>query len=76
MKPASALNTVPSCSVRQKLASEFAISARQFAEAATLLAQSSSRLDFERLSGAAQQAQERAERARVAFEEHVREHGC
>ena len=77
MKPAPAISSVPCCDVRRELATEFAISARLFAEAVAILTQSSSVMaDIEQLHTAAQKAQERSEHARVAFEEHVRGHRC
>lgn len=65
------------CAVRRDLANAFAISARLYAEAVVILTSGlTSGSNFENLRMAARRAQERAEEARVAFEEHVAGHGC
>jgi hypothetical protein len=59
------------------LANKFAISARRYAEAVVILTSGvTSEWNFAELRMAARRAQERAEEARVAFEEHVARHGC
>ena len=65
------------CTLRRELASEFATSARLYAEAVAILTSGLNYgLDFENLRLAMRRAQERAEEARVAFEEHVARHAC
>ena len=65
------------CGVRRDLANDFATCARLYAEAVVILTSGiTSGSDFEELRVAARRAQERAEEARVAFEEHVAGHGC
>jgi hypothetical protein len=65
------------CAIRRDLSNEFAICARLYAEAVvTLTSGVTSGSNFEKLRVAARRAQERAEIARVAFEEHVAGHGC
>jgi hypothetical protein len=64
--------------MRQKLAVEFAVHARLYAEAVVTLTQIWSITDeqYKRLRNATEKAQVRAERASVAFEEHVEGHRC
>jgi hypothetical protein len=64
--------------MRQKLAVEFAVHARLYAEAVVNLTQigSMTHEQYERLCNATEKAQVRAERASVAFEEHVKGHRC
>jgi hypothetical protein len=59
------------------LANEFAISARLYAEAVVFLTSGvAAESNFAELRMAARRAHERAEEARVAFEEHLARHGC
>jgi hypothetical protein len=59
------------------LADEFAIAARLYAEAVVKFTKTvRSEANFKELSKRAKKAQERAELARVAFEEHVFLHRC
>jgi len=77
MSSGTVLGTRTCCAVRRDLANEFAISARLYAEAVVILTRGvTSESNFEKLRIAARRAQERAELARVAFEEHVAGHGC
>jgi hypothetical protein len=67
------------CRTRQELAEEFAVAARLFSEAVVSLAGHIGGMsdgEFNRLRTAAKTMQERAEAARVAFEEHVDSHRC
>jgi len=63
------------CRKRRELADQFAISARLYAEAVVMLAQARGE-EFDGLIRSADATRERMEAARMAFEEHVREHGC
>ena len=78
MKPAKALDLKTCCRVRRNLADAYATAARLYAEAVVTLTSDtpSSTPEFTQLHLAAQQAQERTEASRVAFEEHVTRHGC
>jgi hypothetical protein len=66
------------CSMRQKLAQEFATAARLYAEAVALVTGSDTMANdpYIRLRNAARAAQDRAETARIAFEEHLDSHRC
>jgi hypothetical protein len=64
----------PCCQLRQDLAVEYATSARLYAEAVADLAQAVDESRFEDLRIKARKAQERAECARIMFEEHVASH--
>jgi hypothetical protein len=67
----------PGCALRRELAEQLAINARLFAEAVVLLTVNSILTrDFEFLRSRAREAQERAEMAFVAFEEHIASHRC
>jgi hypothetical protein len=64
------------CEIRRKLAEQFATAARLYAERVVSLASNISDVDHARLSKNAHEAQDRSEAAFIAFEEHVRLHGC
>jgi hypothetical protein len=64
----------PCCQLRQDLAGEYATAARLYAEAVAICTQSVDPSGFEQLRIKAREAQERAESARVMFEEHVAFH--
>ena len=65
------------CEVRRQLAEAFAIAARVYAELAVKFVVSGmSQEDHIRLCRRAEEARERAEAARVAYEEHVNWHRC
>ena len=66
------------CELRQKLAVQFAVHARLYAEAVVNLTQigGMTHEQYYRLREAAQKAQVRAEKASAAFEEHVEWHRC
>jgi hypothetical protein len=68
----------PNCETKRRLADEFATAARLFAEAVVLFTcrDSRSKDEYNRLRNASRAAQEQAEIARIAFEEHVDSHGC
>jgi hypothetical protein len=66
-----------SCPIRRVYASEFAIAARQFAEAAVVLATlGTSGIDYTRLRDRTIEAQARSESALKAFIEQVVSHQC
>ena len=77
MQPANA-ETPFDCSIRQQLAQEFATAARLYAEAVVLFTSLGTIPNdkYTRLRDAVREAQERAEIARVTFEEHVDSHRC
>jgi hypothetical protein len=55
----------------------FAIAARQYAEiVVTLTLNGGTAQEFEGLCQTSKEVRERLENARLAFEHHVREHGC
>lgn len=62
------------CQTRRKLADEYAICARLFAEAVVRVACATD--DIERLRAATRRARERTETARLEFEKHMASHGC
>lgn len=64
------------CQLRQRLAENFAVAARLYAEAVVLLTASHgvSDSEYHRLRKAAAEAQYRCEEMRIAFEEHVASH--
>jgi hypothetical protein len=64
---------MPVHSKRMQLAAQFATAARLYAEAVVLLTANSMKSphDYNRLIQAVQQAQQRAESAMLAFQEHV-----
>jgi hypothetical protein len=67
------------CETRRRLAEQYAISARLFAEAVVLLTRDPAAVPpglYERLCAAVLEAQVRAELAGVRFEEHVDSHRC
>jgi hypothetical protein len=65
------------CEIRKRLASSFATNARLYAEAVAIMTSPLiSPSNLEELYAAARRAQERSENASIAFEEHVRDHGC
>jgi hypothetical protein len=67
----------PCCQARRELADKFATAARLYAEAVVVLTGGGgSEAEFEKLRKRARQAQERSEKARAAFEEHVIAHRC
>jgi hypothetical protein len=77
MKSATAIGLKPCCAVRRDLTNELATSARLYTEAVvTLTRMAVSGPDLDHSIVAAQEAQQRAEVARVAFLEHVRGHLC
>jgi hypothetical protein len=77
MQPANA-ETPFGCSIRQRLAQEFATAARLYAEAVVLVTSLGPIPNdkYSRLLDAARAAQERAEIAQITFEEHVDSHRC
>ena len=60
------------------MAEEYAIAARVYAEAVVMLTRkaANSHVDYRQLVEATQKAQQRAEAAGTAFEEHLQLHGC
>ena len=67
------------CTLSRELADQFATAARLWAEAVVTLTAAApriSRADYYQLRSDAAKAQMLAETARIAFEEHVNEHGC
>jgi hypothetical protein len=77
MNSGTFLGTRTCCAVRLDLANKFAISARLYAEAVVILTSVvTSGSNYADLRMTARRAQEHAEEARVAFEEHVAGHGC
>lgn len=67
------------CEIKRRMADEFALAAGLFAQAVVLFTSSDDRVsndEYNRLGAASRAAQERAELARMAFEEHVNCHGC
>jgi len=77
MSPAKGIGIKTCCALRRDLATEFATSARLFAETVVILiCDGHPGSNFENLRMAMRRAQERAEEARVAFEEHVARHAC
>jgi hypothetical protein len=66
------------CEERRRLAEQFAINARLYADAVVNLTrmQNMTAEEYVELRSAAEQAQWRTERARAAFEEHVDLHRC
>jgi hypothetical protein len=77
MQPANA-ETPFCCSIHHQLAQEFATAARLYAEAVVLVTSLGAMPNpkYTRLRNDARAAQERAEIARVTFEEHVDSHPC
>ena len=74
---ATARATSLACAKRRELAQRYAISARQYAEAAVTLTGSAwGERDFDERCKNALEAQERAGAAHAAFVDHVRAHGC
>jgi hypothetical protein len=63
------------CQKRRELAEQFATSTRLYSETVVMLTQSVAE-KFEGLLSDSAQARTHMEDARVAFEEHIREHGC
>jgi hypothetical protein len=65
------------CCLRRQLAEQFAINARLYSEAVVRLTRSGQTSgDYDQLLAATVEAQGRAEVAQIAFEEHVKTHGC
>jgi hypothetical protein len=69
---------VISCETRRKLAEEFAIAARMYADTVALLTRGGTTPGekYDQLRRAAEEARQRAETARILFEEHVDLHRC
>jgi hypothetical protein len=77
MKPGADKGVEPGCRLRRELADQFATNARLYAEAVVLLTNSTMPTrKFEELCLTVRQAQDRAQAAFMAFEEHVKSHGC
>ena len=73
----SATATGLACHMRREFADEFAISARLYAETVVILTRGmTTGQEFEQLRKCIQEARERMEAARLAFEQHVTSHGC
>jgi hypothetical protein len=67
------------CEIRRQLAEQFATAARLYAEAVVLCTHEPLWMasgEHKRLRLSARRAQERAESARCAYEEHLDSHGC
>jgi hypothetical protein len=66
MSPAAARRPPPCCEIRRKLGDAFATSARVYAESVVALTRSSgiTKSEYEQLSIAAREAQERSQRTR------------
>jgi hypothetical protein len=66
------------CETLRQLGEHFSLSARLYAEAVVNLTRlkRTAPEEYTRLREAAHQAQDRAEQARAAFEEHLLEHKC
>jgi hypothetical protein len=66
------------CETLRHLAEEFSLSARLYAEAVARLTLTlgTGAEEYPQLRDAAHEAQERAEQARTAFEEHIASHQC
>ena len=67
------------CETRRQLAEQFAITARLYNESVVVLTRSAGRMspqEWDSLRKGAEQAQQRAEAAGLAFEEHVDWHRC
>ena len=66
------------CELRRQLAEKFATAARLYADTVVLFTRypTNSQHDYNRLLAATEKAQERAQAAAVAFEEHVASHQC
>ena len=67
------------CETRRKLAEQFAINARLFAEAVVMLTRDPAKMvpgEYEQLRAAAEEAQGRSESIGREFREHVDAHGC
>lgn len=78
MQPRSVRVGAP-CETRRKLAEQFAIAARLYAETAAFFAQHPGDLsenDLAKLRIAAREAQQRSEEIHTQFEEHIESHGC
>jgi len=63
------------CEAGRQLAEQFAISARLYAEAVVMLTCNFSSEDYRRLQTDADEARQRSEDTRLAFEEHLKLHG-
>ena len=66
------------CELRRQLAEKFATAARLYVDTVVLFTRypTNSQHDYNRLLAATEKAQERAQAAAVAFEEHVASHQC
>ena len=74
---ARAFAPITPCSQRREMGKMFAIAARQYAEAiVTLTLNGRTAQEFEGLCQTNREMRQRMENARLAFEDHVRAHGC
>ena len=65
------------CPIKRNLGEQFAIAARQYAEAVVVLSRPiAAAADFEESCGAVEQARQQCEAAGLVFQEHVTTHGC
>jgi hypothetical protein len=72
---ASAVAMGRACKIRRELADEFATSTRLYAEMVVILVRAQI-VEFDQIRQSSQEAYQRMEVARAAFEEHVASHRC
>lgn len=70
---------MPGCAEKRRLVAEYEAATALFSEEVTLLHRkmgTSSKEEYERLNGIANEARVRSERARLAVEQHASSHDC